>query len=254
MRITPLDIQQKQFATKFRGFDMEEVDSFLELLREEMEELLRDNANLREEARRFEKQLKEYKNIETTLRDTMVKTQQMVEEYQGTAKKDADLMLKEAALQADQVMHDAQGEKIKLQEDITDLKILKRHMKEEIRRLLERYARELDFDTRRDDEVPDERNERGAVRGDLGGTQRLLHQRFSRDVAWARTTAKTTIAAGRTNMINVKELMDVLVLRVFGLPSLDDGPNAARLDLAARAGILRAGQDSRKAHRNTSKP
>ncbi len=156
MRITPLDIQQKQFATKFRGFDMEEVDSFLELLREEMEELLRDNANLREEARRFEKQLKEYKNIETTLRDTMVKTQQMVEEYQGTAKKDADLMLKEASLQADQVMHDAQGEKIKLQEDITDLKVLKRHMKEEIRRLLERYARELDFDTRRDDEVPDE--------------------------------------------------------------------------------------------------
>ena len=47
MRITPLDIQQKQFTSKFRGFDMEEVDSFLELLREEMEELLRDNANLR---------------------------------------------------------------------------------------------------------------------------------------------------------------------------------------------------------------
>ena len=50
MRITPLDIQQKQFATRLRGFDMEEVDSFLELIREEMEELLRENANLREEA------------------------------------------------------------------------------------------------------------------------------------------------------------------------------------------------------------
>jgi len=74
MRITPLDIQQKQFATRFRGFDMEEVDSFLELIREELEELLRENANLREEARRFEKQLKEYKNIEMTLRDTLVKT------------------------------------------------------------------------------------------------------------------------------------------------------------------------------------
>ncbi|MEF9437346.1 MAG: DivIVA domain-containing protein [Candidatus Mariimomonas ferrooxydans] len=51
MRITPLDIQQKQFPTKFRGFDEEEVDSFLELVREEMEELLRENASLREEAK-----------------------------------------------------------------------------------------------------------------------------------------------------------------------------------------------------------
>ena len=42
MRITPLDIQQKQFSTRFKGFDMEEVDSFLELIREEMEELLRE--------------------------------------------------------------------------------------------------------------------------------------------------------------------------------------------------------------------
>lgn len=39
MRITPLDIQQKQFKVKLRGFDMEEVYSFLELVREELEEL-----------------------------------------------------------------------------------------------------------------------------------------------------------------------------------------------------------------------
>ena len=43
MRITPLDIQQKQFKVKLRGFDMEEVYSFLELVREELEELLKEN-------------------------------------------------------------------------------------------------------------------------------------------------------------------------------------------------------------------
>jgi hypothetical protein len=59
--------------------------------------------------------------------------------------------------------------------------------------------------------------------------------------------ARTTMAVGRTNMINVKELMGVSVLRGFGVPSLDDSPKAAWLDLAARAGILRTGQDSRKA-------
>ena len=61
MKITPLDIQQKQFPVKFRGFGIEEVDSFLELVREEFEELLRENSKLREEFRRMENQLKEYK-------------------------------------------------------------------------------------------------------------------------------------------------------------------------------------------------
>ncbi len=156
MRITPLDIQQKQFAQKFRGFDMEEVDSFLELLREEMEELLRDNANLREESRRFEKQLKEYKNIETTLRDTLVKTQEIVEEYRVTAKKDAELLRKEAELDAETLVRDAHEKVIKIHEDITDLKGIRRHFKEELRRLIEGHLTMIEFDKEREDEKPDE--------------------------------------------------------------------------------------------------
>jgi len=156
MRITPLDIQQKQFASKFRGFDMEEVDSFLELIREEMEELLRDNANLREEARRFEKQLKEYKNIETTLRDTLVKTQEIVEEYRTTAKRDAELVRREAELEADKIIHSAQERAVKIHEDITDLKGIRRHFKEELRRLIEGHLTMIEFDKEREEEIPDE--------------------------------------------------------------------------------------------------
>ena len=156
MRITPLDIQQKQFATRFRGFDMEEVDSFLEILREEMEELLRDNANLREESRRFEKQLKEYKNIETTLKDTLISTQQMVEEYQTTAKNSADLIKKEAELQANEMISAAQNKVVKIHEDITDLKGIRRHFKEEVKRLIESHMGMLEFDKEREEETPNE--------------------------------------------------------------------------------------------------
>jgi cell division initiation protein len=156
MRITPLDIQQKQFATRFRGFDMEEVDSFLELIREEMEELLRENANLREDARRFEKQLKEYKNIEVTLRDTLVKTQEMVEEYKTTAIKDAELVKKEAELKAEEIVRGAQERVVKIHEDITDLKGIRRHFKEEVRRLIESHLGMLEFDKEREKEIPDE--------------------------------------------------------------------------------------------------
>ncbi len=155
MRITPLDIQQKQFPTKFRGFDEEEVDSFLELIREEMEELLRENASMREETKRLDKQLKEYKNIETTLKDTLIATQQMVEDYKNTAKKDAELITKEAELRADEIIKSAQEKVIKIHEDIADLKGIRRHFKEEIRRLIESHVRMLDFDKEREEETPD---------------------------------------------------------------------------------------------------
>jgi cell division initiation protein len=156
MRITPLDIQQKQFSTRLRGFDMEEVDSFLELIREEMEELLRENANLREEARRFEKQLKEYKSMETTLRDTLMRTQQMADDYHNNAKKDAELVKREAEMQAQEILRDAQEKVVKIHEDITDLKGVRRHFKEELRRLIDSHVRMIEFDQEREEEVPDE--------------------------------------------------------------------------------------------------
>ena len=154
MRITPLDIQQKQFPMKFRGFDEEEVDSFLELIREEMEELLRENASMREDAKRLERQLKDYKNIETTLRDTLIATQQMVEEYKETAKKDAELIRKDAELKAEELIGEAQRKVIKIHEDISDLKGVRRHFKEEVRRLIESHLRMLDFDKEREEETP----------------------------------------------------------------------------------------------------
>jgi cell division initiation protein len=156
MRITPLDIQQKQFSTRLRGFDMEEVDSFLELIREEMEELLRDNANLREESRRFEKQLKEYKNIETTLKDTLISTQQISEEYKSTAKKDAELQIKEAELRAEEIVRSAQEKIVNIHEDITDLKGVRRHFKEELKRMIENHLTMIEFDKEREEETPDE--------------------------------------------------------------------------------------------------
>lgn len=154
MRITPLDIQQKQFPMKFRGFDEEEVDSFLELIREEMEELLRENASMREDVKRLERQLKDYKNIETTLRDTLIATQQMVEEYKETAKKDAELIRKDAELKAEELIGEAQKKVIKIHEDISDLKGVRRHFKEEVRRLIESHLRMLDFDKEREEETP----------------------------------------------------------------------------------------------------
>ncbi len=152
MRITPLDIQQKQFPMKFRGFDVEEVYAFLEVIREEMEDLLRENANLKENVQRLEGQIKDYKDMETTLRETLLTAQQMAEDYKTNARKEAELVVKEAELRADTMLRDTQEKVIKIHEDIVDLKGIRRHFKEEIKRLVEGHLKMLEFDKEREEE------------------------------------------------------------------------------------------------------
>lgn len=152
MRITPLDIQQKQFPMRFRGFDVEEVYAFLEVIREEMEDLLRENASLKEQLYRAENQIKEYRDMETTLRETLMTAQQMVEEYKTNARKEAELLIKEAELKADTILKEAQEKVVKIHEDIVDLKGIRRHFKEEVRRLVESHLRMIEFDSERESE------------------------------------------------------------------------------------------------------
>jgi cell division initiation protein len=152
MRITPLDIQQKQFPIKFRGFDVEEVYAFLEVVREEMEELLRENAALKENIARTDGQMKDYRDMENTLRETLMTAQQMVEEYKSNARKEAELITREAELKAEAIVKESQEKVIKIHEDIVDLKGIRRHFKEEVRRLIESHLRMIDFDVEREGE------------------------------------------------------------------------------------------------------
>ncbi|NWF76734.1 MAG: DivIVA domain-containing protein [Nitrospirae bacterium] len=152
MRITPLDIQQKQFPMKFRGFDVEEVYAFLEIIREEMEDILRENASLKESISRLENQVKEYRDMETTLRETLMTAQQMVEDYKSNARKEAELIVKEAELRADALIKEAQEKVIKIHEDIVDLKGIRRHFKEELKRMVEGHLKMLEFDKEREEQ------------------------------------------------------------------------------------------------------
>lgn len=156
MRITPLDIQQKQFPVRFRGFDVEEVYAFLEVVREEMEDLLRENASLKEQIGRTESQVKEFRDMESTMRETLITAQQMVEEYRQNARKEAELLIKDAELKSEAIIRDAQERVVKIHEDIVDLKGIRRHFKEEVRRLIESHMKMLEFDTEREDEEPGE--------------------------------------------------------------------------------------------------
>jgi cell division initiation protein len=85
MRITPRDIEQKQFPMKLRGFDVEEVFAFLEVVKEEMQTLLRENESLKERLKLFENQSKEH-NIIEDLRREISSIQEKVQKLENQTK------------------------------------------------------------------------------------------------------------------------------------------------------------------------
>src|SRR6266480_2188131 len=108
MNISPLDIQQQQFKGKmFGGLDPEDVDAFLQLVAGGLENLMRENTELKEQARRVATDMEEMKEKEVTLRDTMLAAQRITEEMKANSQKEATLLISEAELKADNILAEA---------------------------------------------------------------------------------------------------------------------------------------------------
>ncbi len=122
MRITPLDIQQQTFRTALRGYDKNEVSTFLDLIRGEMEDLLRENERLKEEIRKLEGLLADYREKEQALKDTMITTQKLVDQIKDGAKKEAELVMGQAEIQAERIINQAYQRLAKIIDEIGELK------------------------------------------------------------------------------------------------------------------------------------
>ncbi|RMD51862.1 MAG: DivIVA domain-containing protein [Nitrospirae bacterium] len=144
MRVTPLEIEQKKFNTKLRGLDREEVENFLEAIKEDMEELIAERNSLKEKLREVEKELKRYSELEDTMKGLLLSTQKMVNEYKKNAEREAELIIREAKIKAQNILTEAQDKLIKYQEDINELKRTKRMLKQELLRVIESYKKMVD--------------------------------------------------------------------------------------------------------------
>ena len=95
--ITPLDIENKKFSKQMvNGYNVEEVDEFLDELTVEYEQKCKDISEKDRQIAQLEKDLLHYKTIESTLQNTLVIAQSAAEEVKNNAKQQADQILKEA--------------------------------------------------------------------------------------------------------------------------------------------------------------
>jgi len=142
MKITPLDIQQQQFKGKMLGgLDPDDVDSFLQTVASEMEGLIRENNELKEQTNRQSRELTEHTQKEKDLRETMLAAQRITEEMKSNAQKEAELIVSEAQLQARRLVDDAERKVADLQGRIQDVRRQRLQFEMEFKALLDNHAK-----------------------------------------------------------------------------------------------------------------
>jgi cell division initiation protein len=146
VKITPLDIRQQQFHVKFRGFDPEEVDTFLEMVADELEDLSRFGELARGEVA----SLKE-KN-----RDLSLEVQRLSEALEAAEKgkaltleairADASEIRAQAAREAQTIIAAAKKERAETRKEMADLAEKRKQLIERVRSLLESQLRLLEME------------------------------------------------------------------------------------------------------------
>jgi len=145
-RLTPLEIQKHEFSRKWKGFDAVEVESFLALVAEEMEELARTNVELDGRVRQLLEENEEHRERERILKATLLTAQRASEDIRKTASKDAERIVAEAHEAGERLTHSAMQRSAEIEKAIQELKIQRANFRLQLQKMVELFQQVLDFD------------------------------------------------------------------------------------------------------------
>lgn len=134
--LTPLDIHNKEFKKAMRGYDINEVDDFLDEVIKDFETLYKENLTLQDEIEKLKENIGRYRTIEETLQNTMVLAQKMAEEAKRNADKEAELAIWEARKKAEQIVSDAHDEVTETVKKVERLKSFENQIKVRLKSFL----------------------------------------------------------------------------------------------------------------------
>ncbi len=150
-RMTPLEIQKREFSRRWKGLDPVEVQAFLADVAENTEALARENSDLDARLRYLEQENEEHRERERLLKQTLVSAQQASEDIRGTARKEAELVVREAQDSAERLTHSALQRSAEIEKAIHELKIQRANFRLQLQKMLELFGSVLEFDKEEDD-------------------------------------------------------------------------------------------------------
>lgn len=138
--LTPLDVRKKRgdFRRVFRGYDPEEVDTFLEVVAERLEALVSENRTLAERTERLQERVSAQEGREKAVQEALVTAQELRDEMRRQARREADIVRREAEAEADRVVAEAERRLAERRDALEKLEGMRNRFLKSFRRLLER--------------------------------------------------------------------------------------------------------------------
>lgn len=122
MKITAMEITNKEFRKVIRGYSPEEVDEFLDAISEDYETLYKDNSSLKEKLSNIEERINHYNKMESTIQNTLILAQNAAEQARENAKKESELIIKNANDTAQKIIDKAHSDVIQINDEFERVK------------------------------------------------------------------------------------------------------------------------------------
>lgn len=135
--LTPLEIQKQTFSRTIKGYNVDEVRGYLHLVAEEIERLVKDVDRLSRENAMLREELDDHNQRERILKDTLLSAQKVSEDVRANARKEAELIVKDAELLSDRLVAHAQSRVADLERSIQELKMERRAARNKLQTMLD---------------------------------------------------------------------------------------------------------------------
>lgn len=119
--IAPIEIENKEFKKGIMGYKEEEVDEFLDLVKEDYEQLYRENADLKEKVRLYQEQKDDYEDLKRRLNDALLLAQGAAEDIKNAANNKAKSIVEKAEADASRTRDRANNDVIEIKREYHSL-------------------------------------------------------------------------------------------------------------------------------------
>lgn len=121
--LTPIDIQKQDFDVSFRGYNADEVDDFLDMVGTDYEKLYKENLELKDRIVSLQASVEQYKNMEKTLKDSIILAQNAAEDIKKSASERADSVMNDAHNKASDIMRQTNDDILSRKKELADIQL-----------------------------------------------------------------------------------------------------------------------------------
>jgi cell division initiation protein len=157
MNVSPLDLRQQRFATSLRGFDKIEVTSFLLAVADDYETALRETDRLRQDLSRMEAILNQHREQEKSLQSTLITAQKLADDIRKNAELEAQRIIREAEGRSDLLLEKTSARLEDVQREIDGMKLKRKSVETSIEATIQTLRNTLEYVREQDAREREER-------------------------------------------------------------------------------------------------